>query len=151
MSTTPVTVGRPPGGDYGRLFEPRPYWFQFAACNPQWADRPLDQWVDLFFPARGESSREAKAICAECPVQTPCQQAGKGEAGVWGGRPEDPRRVGSGGHRVGQLVDLTCVECGDTFVKAWTRGRVPTLCGEECRRVRDNRRVRLARERRKAS
>lgn len=93
MSTTPVAVGRPPGDNYGRLLEPRPYWFQFASCRPEYADRPLDQWVDLFFPTRGESSREAKEICAECPAQEACLDHGMtAKHGIWGGSSERERR-----------------------------------------------------------
>ncbi len=47
-----------------------------------------------FFPARGESAREAKAICAACPVQREClDYALQSEAayGVWGGLTERER------------------------------------------------------------
>jgi hypothetical protein len=76
-----------------RLLEPRPYWFQFASCRPEYADRPLDQWVDLFFPTRGESTREAKEICAECPAQEACLDHGMAaKHGIWGGSSERERR-----------------------------------------------------------
>lgn len=71
--------------------DPTPFWFQFASCRPEYADRPLDQWVDLFFP-RGESSREAKDICAECPAQEACAEHGLAEKhGIWGGLSERER------------------------------------------------------------
>lgn len=77
--------GLPPAGT-ARLVEPTPFWFQFASCRPEYADRPLDQWVDLFFPSRCESSREAKEICAECPAQEACLDHGMAERhGTWGG------------------------------------------------------------------
>lgn len=75
--------------------DPTPFWFQFASCRPEYADRPLDQWVDLFFPARGESSREAKAICAECPAQEACLDHGMAaneRNGIWGATTEKQRR-----------------------------------------------------------
>jgi WhiB family redox-sensing transcriptional regulator len=42
---------------------------------------------DMWFPVKGQPSREAKAICAKCPVQEPCPELGlQGEEyGVWGG------------------------------------------------------------------
>lgn len=76
-----------------RLFEPRPPWMQFASCRPEYADRPLDQWVDLFFPTRGQSNAEARAICAECPARQACADHGLPEHhGVWGGTSERQRR-----------------------------------------------------------
>ena len=83
---------RPPAAP-ARLLEPRPYWFTFASCRPEYADRPLDQWVDLFFPTRGESTREAKAICAECPAQHACLDHGlAAKHGIWGSTSERERR-----------------------------------------------------------
>jgi WhiB family redox-sensing transcriptional regulator len=31
--------------------------------------------VDVFFPERGDSYIEAKAVCAACPVREPCRDA----------------------------------------------------------------------------
>lgn len=76
-----------------RLAEPTPFWFQFASCRPEYADRPLDQWVDLFFPTRGEATREARDICAECPARAACLDHGLAEkVGIWGGTSERERR-----------------------------------------------------------
>lgn len=84
--------GRPPGGT-SHLFEPRPYWFQFASCRPEFADRPIDQWVDQFFPGRGAPTSPVKAICAECPAQEACAEHGLAEKfGIWGGFSERERR-----------------------------------------------------------
>jgi WhiB family transcriptional regulator, redox-sensing transcriptional regulator len=49
-----------------------------------------------FFPARGESVREAKAVCATCPVRRPClDYAMQWDhlSGVWGGLSERERRL----------------------------------------------------------
>ena len=84
-----------PASEPARLFEPPPPWFQFAACNPRWADRPLDQWVDLFFPTSGESTREAKEICDECPAKAACADHAMATGqtiGIWGGTSERERR-----------------------------------------------------------
>lgn len=50
---------------------------------------------EIWFPARGESTHEAKLICRMCPVQTECLQHAirYGEKhGIWGGRSERERR-----------------------------------------------------------
>jgi len=71
--------------------EASPHWREHAACrhcNP-----------DLFFPAgtTGAAVHEiaaAKAVCAECPVQSQCLRFARrtGQAyGIWGGTTEDER------------------------------------------------------------
>jgi WhiB family redox-sensing transcriptional regulator len=65
-----------------------PTWQQDAECV-QHAEK-----VD-FFPARGESVREAKAVCARCPVRDDCLEFAlrlKVAHGVWGGMSERERR-----------------------------------------------------------
>jgi WhiB family redox-sensing transcriptional regulator len=61
-----------------------PDWFAFAECRGlTTADRD-----DLFFPAQGESTAPAKAICATCPVRAECLDYAQthGEFwGIWGG------------------------------------------------------------------
>lgn len=50
---------------------------------------------DLWFPERGASTVEAKAICRACPVQQECLEHAirVGEKhGIWGGRSERERR-----------------------------------------------------------
>lgn len=49
---------------------------------------------DLFFPERGESAAEAKAVCAGCSVRAECLAYGielNGQ-GVWGGTAESNRK-----------------------------------------------------------
>jgi WhiB family redox-sensing transcriptional regulator len=51
--------------------------------------------TDLFFPERGESSKEAKAVCAICPVRQQCLDFAISEVehyGIWGGLSERERR-----------------------------------------------------------
>ena len=65
----------------------RPAWHQHGAC------RGADP--NLFFPARGESVKEAKAVCARCPVRAECLEYAllhRIEHGVWGGASERERR-----------------------------------------------------------
>lgn len=66
---------------------PRPSWRNQAAC------RGMD--ADLFYPDRGESLAEARAVCRRCPVQAEClgTAVAQGERfGVWGGSSERQRR-----------------------------------------------------------
>jgi WhiB family redox-sensing transcriptional regulator len=63
-------------------------WRDEAACIPRASE------VN-FFPARGESVREAKAVCAACCVREPClEYAMRFDhlSGVWGGMSERERR-----------------------------------------------------------
>jgi WhiB family redox-sensing transcriptional regulator len=51
---------------------------------------------DLFFPQRGESVVEAKAICVGCPVRAEClaHALERNERfGIWGGLSERERRA----------------------------------------------------------
>lgn len=63
-------------------------WQDHAACLNA-AD------PEIFFPPRGGSSREAKAVCASCPVQAACLRyslASREQFGVWGGVTAKKRR-----------------------------------------------------------
>lgn len=62
-------------------------WVQSALC----AGLP----PDMFFPERGESVAEAKAVCARCSVATEClaYAVDTGQKhGIWGGQSERQRR-----------------------------------------------------------
>jgi len=66
-----------------------PTWQQFAECVHSAGQ------VD-FFPARGESVRDAKAVCARCPVREECLEFAlrmKVAHGIWGGLSERERRT----------------------------------------------------------
>ncbi len=70
------------------LFEPRPAWYDEAAC------RGVDP--ALFHPARGDSTREAKAVCERCPISEQCLEyalANVEKFGIWGGKSERERRI----------------------------------------------------------
>lgn len=50
---------------------------------------------DTFFPEKGGSTREAKKICADCPVLEECLAyalANDERFGIWGGKSERERR-----------------------------------------------------------
>lgn len=75
--------------------EEEPPWQTFAACRPELRppDMTVAEWTDLFFPARGESTRPARQYCAICPVLDECRNAGRSEKhGIWGGTSERQRR-----------------------------------------------------------
>lgn len=60
--------------------EPPPEWHREAACK----DVPDP---DIFYPERGHTGAEAKAICKACPVRAVCLEwaLDTGEPyGVWG-------------------------------------------------------------------
>lgn len=62
-------------------------WRDFGAC--------VGHVEITWFPARGESTRAAKAICASCPVRDVCREVAlaRGEKfGIWGGLSERQRR-----------------------------------------------------------
>lgn len=63
-------------------------WWQDAACIEY-------SGVVDFFPARGESTASAKAICAQCSVRSACLEYAlqwDPLCGVWGGLSERERR-----------------------------------------------------------
>lgn len=50
---------------------------------------------DLFFPERGASTKEAKAVCSRCEVKAECLEFAITNAekfGIWGGLSERERR-----------------------------------------------------------
>jgi WhiB family redox-sensing transcriptional regulator len=62
-----------------------------------WQDRGACKGTDpeAFFPVKGGSTAEAKAVCAACPVRAECLEYAlvRGERfGVWGGTSEMERR-----------------------------------------------------------
>ena len=57
--------------------------------------RGLDADPEAFFPEKGGSTREAKRICAACPVRDDCLQyalENDERFGIWGGLSERERR-----------------------------------------------------------
>ncbi len=62
-------------------------WMLEAKC--------LDADPEAFFPEKGGSTREAKRICATCPVREECLDFALTEDerfGIWGGLSERERR-----------------------------------------------------------
>lgn len=65
----------------------RPRWHRDAA----WLEHPEVN----FFPGRGGSSREARAVCASCLVRDECLRFAteNAEEGIWGGTSLSERRA----------------------------------------------------------
>ncbi len=62
-------------------------WMLDAKC--------LDADPEAFFPEKGGSTREAKRICAACPVRDECLEhalSNEERFGIWGGYSERERR-----------------------------------------------------------
>lgn len=62
-----------------------------------WQDEAVCRTTDpeIFFPDKGESTREGKKVCARCPVKAECLEhalANEERFGVWGGLSERERR-----------------------------------------------------------
>ena len=84
-SALPPTIAPPedntgPSGD-GRA------WQELANCKGVESE--------LFFPGRGASTKEAKAVCQSCVVQSECLEyalANSEKFGIWGGCSERERR-----------------------------------------------------------
>lgn len=70
---------------------------QIGAGKPEWMDRGACKGcLDLFFPERGQSTKEAKAVCwGGCPVREICLEYALDigvKDGIWGGMSERQRR-----------------------------------------------------------
>ena len=71
----------------------RPDSVQAETWRPDAACRSTDP--DLFFPERGASTKEAKAVCRGCVVREDCLEyalANGEKFGIWGGLSERERR-----------------------------------------------------------
>ena len=86
-------------------------WMRDAVC------RGMD--TTLFFPERGDSGDQAKAICATCSVAEPCLAMAFAErlhVGIYGGTSEKQRHRRFTQERIQALLDqysrYRCVGCG---------------------------------------
>jgi WhiB family transcriptional regulator, redox-sensing transcriptional regulator len=81
------------------------------AAQLDWQERALCAQVDpeLFFPEKGGSTREAKMVCAGCPVRPECLRfalAFDERFGIWGGLSERERRRIKHGEVAAEAADL---------------------------------------------
>ncbi|SFF95610.1 WhiB family transcriptional regulator [Blastococcus tunisiensis] len=72
-------------------------WSDAPATDEGWRVDALCAETDpeAFFPEKGGSTREAKRVCAGCPVRAECLEfalAGDERFGIWGGLSERERR-----------------------------------------------------------
>ncbi len=85
MRQAPETVVETPVGL--EPIEPEESWQNYANC--------LGVDPDLFFPERGASTKEAKAVCRACVVREDCLEYALDNSekfGIWGGLSERERR-----------------------------------------------------------
>lgn len=108
----------------------RPEWHGLAACgrNGLLGDDPAER-VKIMFPARGESSELARAVCDRCPVTVECEKSNQGvelkharDVGVWFGT--------SGRMRRDMKPPLVMCACGERFERTFP-GQV--YCCDDCR------------------
>ena len=76
----------------------RTLFVRYVSEKPRWYDEAECKGLDpsLFYPDRGDSTAEAKAVCAMCPVQVQCAEhalATMEKNGVWGGTSERQRKA----------------------------------------------------------
>ncbi len=108
----PVTsVGRSNNGSHSKIIAAIDgFKRENGACND------IDQ--DIFFPQRGASTKEAKAICAGCIVQLECREFAivNGEIyGIWGGTSERERRRIRKSRRIAQkLIEEAAITSDNT-------------------------------------
>ena len=75
----------------------KPSWDDTPASPEAWRADALCAETDpeAFFPEKGGSTRDAKRVCAGCPVRAECLEfalAGDERFGIWGGLSERERR-----------------------------------------------------------
>jgi WhiB family redox-sensing transcriptional regulator len=96
---------------------------------------------EIWFPPAGDDGREAKAVCATCPIRRECLAwalAHNEEHGIWGSTTARERaRIRKANLGDDKIVVLTCEECFATFTHPRRQagaGGYPRLCPSgECR------------------
>lgn len=73
-------------------------FYDQSGLNPNWKDQANCKGLnpDLFHVGRGESTKEAIAVCAGCIVIEQCLEyamANSIKVGIWGGKSERQRRM----------------------------------------------------------
>lgn len=107
-----------------------------VANSERWQERAICSQVDpeLFFPNKGQSSREAKKVCAECPVKAECLEYALTNhltSGVYGGlserersklkKPPRPTTLCVNGHQ--RVPGRRCVRCRREYHREYNRYR----------------------------
>lgn len=100
-------------------------WMERAACKGLYG---------LFFPERGESLSEPRAVCASCPVRAECDAyatAGEEKWGVWAGKSERQRRKERSER---SAVERACAAegCEQTFTRPSGKGSPKIYCSTQC-------------------
>src|SRR5690606_2621401 len=95
FAAPPAPVGSP-GGAAISLGHTRGQTTESPGMDRDWVRRSACKGLDptIFYPATDEEADEAKAVCAQCPVQEECLEHAIGHRehnGVWGGATERER------------------------------------------------------------
>ncbi len=101
----------------------RPDWFDYAACR--------DHDREAFYPTAGQSAKQAKAVCDQCPVRKVCasyamsvETGDGGEHGIWGGLgPRERRDVRAGLLTLDQALEAARAEVRQEQKRAAERAR----------------------------
>lgn len=110
---------------------------------PEWTERAVCAQTDPeeFFPEKGGSTRQAKAVCRGCEVRTQClaYAVARGERfGVWGGLSERERRAltksGTGPTRHGVTREFDA-EVAALTASGWTLAAIAERLDTTDRRV----------------
>lgn len=96
--------------------------FDHLINREPWQERAICRQVDIgdmFFPDKGGSTKEAKRICAVCPVAAQCLEyalVNEERFGIWGGFSERERRRLKRDTPPDEVVLLKiCPGCGEAF------------------------------------
>jgi len=77
---------------------PPPEYVEYIMKGEGWIEKAKCRGTDpdLFFPERGESTKEAKSVCRGCPIRRECLEyavQGVEKFGIWGMMSERERRT----------------------------------------------------------
>lgn len=112
-----------------------------------WMDGALCPQVDgdCFFPNKGESAMDAKAVCIKCPVRLECwEHCVKNDEryGVWAGVTETERRRYRRSTPAGQVPPIECFHGHNLEIVGIDGGFRGGHHCRACERTRENRRRR---------
>jgi hypothetical protein len=87
-----------PGEIPSASYPPPTHWRDQAACNGLaiGLSTAPTRYYTAFFPERGQSTKLAKDLCADCPVQPECLDYAIDNnvgAGIWAGMSQRQRKI----------------------------------------------------------
>jgi WhiB family redox-sensing transcriptional regulator len=121
LASTPSTVTDAEGGPTPDPSSASPLPLLGRGQAPEWMDRGICHQTDpeAFFPEKGGSTREAKSVCATCPVAAECLDYALDNDerfGIWGGLSErDRRKIKRALQDDAGVARIPCPRCDATF------------------------------------